>query len=185
MDDKSGIGYFGDWVWVLDMGYAKPRFLTNNGHKKSGIPCSATKRQCGKHHRAPQCAQPRHPGAAPAVPPHWVPRVTPLYPPHRAHTFHSIPAGGRLESSNVPHLFLFLSAPFSVLARRGDGRCCFMMQFLWLSFSGLGEIVPNHHKFSNPVPGWRFVVIWHVFLIVRVLLQFSQIEFPAARCRPR
>ena len=45
--------------------------------------------QCGKHHRAPQCAQPRHPGvphaggtsAAPAVPPLEVPRSdTGLYP---------------------------------------------------------------------------------------------------------
>jgi hypothetical protein len=56
-----------------------------------------------------------------------------------------------------------------------------MMQFLWLSFSGLGRNVPNHHKFSNPVPGWRFVVIGQFFLIVRMLLQFPEIEFPAAR----
>jgi hypothetical protein len=76
--------------------------------------------------------------------------------------------GGWFESSKV-------FSPFSVFC------LSVLMQFLRLSFSGLGRSVPNHHKLSNPVPGWRFVVIWQVFLIVRMLLQFSQIQFPAAR----
>ena len=139
---------------------------------------SRSSAQRGKHHRAPQCAQPRHPGvphaggtsAAPAVPPLEVPRSdTGLYP-------------GRLLSP-LP----YLSIP-RWLVRILQGFFTFfcfclsvLMQFLRLSFSGLGRSVPNHHKFSNPVPGWRFVVIWQVFLIVRMLLQFSQIQFPAAR----
>ena len=135
--------------------------------------------QCGKHHRAPQCAQPRHPGvphaggtsAAPAVPPLEVPRSdTGLYPGRLLSPSPYVPLDSQVAGSNPPRFFTFFCFCLSVL-----------MQFLRLSFSGLGRSVPNHHKFSNPVPGWRFVVIWQVFLIVRMLLQFSQIQFPAAR----
>ena len=56
-----------------------------------------------------------------------------------------------------------------------------MMQFLWLYFSGVGGRGLKRHRFSTPVPGWRFVVIQHFSLIVRMLLQFPEIEFPGPR----
>ena len=58
-----------------------------------------------------------------------------------------------------------------------------MMQFLWLYFSGVGGSLEEAEapQISHPGAGVRFVVIQHFFLIVRMLLQFPEIEFPGPR----
>ncbi len=74
------------------------------------------------------------------------------------------------------------SATFSVFCSSGTVGVFLIMQFFLALLFRVGRNCAKSPQLDVfPVPGWRLVAIWNVFLIVMVLLQsFSQIEFSGA-----